>query len=202
MLKRIAFNLEVRVDMEIMDKILSKIKVNESNNCWIWQGATQKGRDTRPTMNFNKKRWYVYRVVYSLKIGVIPKDMLICHKCDNGMCINPDHLFLGTYKDNAQDSLNKGRHSTQLKPEVYKEIGRNIHLKRKKLIRPEGKLIKMESSSNLGVFNRNKTHCPKGHPYNEGNTRVNSKQRKCRTCANEWAKISYKKQALKESEPT
>ncbi len=40
----------------------------------------------------------------------IPEGMLLCHKCDDGWCINFDHVFLGTHKDNTQDMLSKGRH--------------------------------------------------------------------------------------------
>lgn len=51
----------------------------------------------------------VHRFVYEQFIGSIPEGMCVCHTCDNRVCINPDHLFLGTSQDNAQDKMRKGR---------------------------------------------------------------------------------------------
>ncbi len=50
--------------------------------------------------------------MYLLQTGKQPGPLLVCHKCDNPGCVNPDHLFIGTGGDNAQDMLSKGRHIT------------------------------------------------------------------------------------------
>lgn len=50
-----------------------------------------------------------HRVSWELHNGSIPDNMFVLHKCDIGQCVNPDHLFLGTHKDNCQDGLKKGR---------------------------------------------------------------------------------------------
>lgn len=51
----------------------------------------------------------LHRYVYETIVGQIPPGMLVCHHCDNPPCINPEHLFLGTPKDNTDDMMRKGR---------------------------------------------------------------------------------------------
>ncbi|MGJ3630231.1 HNH endonuclease signature motif containing protein [Sphingomonas sp. MMS24-JH45] len=50
-----------------------------------------------------------HRVSWEISHGSVPDDMIVMHKCDNPSCSNPEHLMLGTMKDNTQDMLRKGR---------------------------------------------------------------------------------------------
>lgn len=80
--------------------------------CWSWNGATSDG--IRGVMNIEKKNTLSSRVSYKLHKTEIPIGLCVLHTCDNGNCVNPDHLWLGTNQDNTTDMLLKGRESRGL----------------------------------------------------------------------------------------
>lgn len=82
-------------------------KVEKTENCWIWKGISDKKGYGR--IQYLSKSWTAHRLSYFLIYGEIPKGLIVCHHCDNPPCVKPDHLFIGTYSDNMQDMIKKGR---------------------------------------------------------------------------------------------
>lgn len=79
--------------------------------CWVWNGAKSRGGYGHFQITKSGKRCDIvtHRLSYELFKGKIPKGCLVCHSCDNPPCVNPFHLFVGSYRDNLIDSIKKGR---------------------------------------------------------------------------------------------
>lgn len=92
-------------DMDIKNRLISFVRIE--NACWIWTGA--KNRKGYGQISIKNKIKAAHRVSYEVHKGEITCGMIVCHNCDIPSCINPDHLFIGTVKDNTQDMLIKKR---------------------------------------------------------------------------------------------
>jgi hypothetical protein len=129
-----------------------------NTGCWLWIGSTKpfgygsysyRDADGHHNINAHRKSWMLYR-------GPIPDGLCVLHRCDVPQCVNPDHLFLGTLKDNSQDACKKRRMNA---PGITKGFPR---------------------------MNAERTHCKRGHPFNAKNTRTHLRDgrpiRNCRIC--------------------
>lgn len=131
-------------------------RVDKTPGCWVWTGGRGAGKfDYGYFWTSEKKLVKAHRFSFEMEHGSIPDGMVICHRCDNPPCVRPDHLFLGTQKDNIHDMDAKGR----------------------------------------GKRPGKRTHCPKGHPYDEGNTVLRKDgAQSCWLCRKEWRQVTRDRQ--------
>jgi len=78
-----------------------------SGGCHEWAGFREKNGYGRT--RYQGQNMLAHRFAWTVHHGPIPAGKLVCHKCDNPPCCNPDHLFLGSHKANTRDAMAKGR---------------------------------------------------------------------------------------------
>jgi hypothetical protein len=95
--------------MPIIDRFNSKWTPEPFSGCWLWTGALDRWGYGAMKVDFTVGR--AHRVAWNLLRGDIPEGLFVLHKCDTPSCVNPDHLFLGTTRDNVRDKVLKHRQS-------------------------------------------------------------------------------------------
>lgn len=90
--------------------VLKRYVVDHETGCWLWMGFRLESGYGHVQVNF--RRLGAHRYFYEQMKGPIPAGAILCHTCDNPPCVNPAHLWPGSYKDNLDDMIKKGRQRT------------------------------------------------------------------------------------------
>src|SRR3990167_5510093 len=105
-------------------------KVAKSEGCWIWNGAVSG--DGYGSF-YQERKWVkAHRLSWELSLGMIPQfsdpqvALCVLHHCDTPRCVRPDHLFLGTNRDNVADMVAKGRHRHRHSPTAMPEMAEGV----------------------------------------------------------------------------
>jgi hypothetical protein len=95
----------------IAETFWAEVGKAEPSACWPWLGTSRtKGYGVTWVGALNRK-YRAHRLAWELTNGPVPGGLNVCHRCDNRLCCNPDHLFLGDTRANNHDTISKGRNT-------------------------------------------------------------------------------------------
>lgn len=144
------------------ERFWEKVDVRGKDECWEWQARITTSGYGQFRFDPHKSHMVAHRASWILANGEIPEGMLVCHKCDNRKCVNPNHLFLGTQLENMRDMISKGRQNYhKIPPKKGSANGSS------KLTESQVKEIKEKLKSGLSC-------CAIGREYGVANQLINS----------------------------
>lgn len=94
---------------DLESRFWPKVAKCAPDQCWEWQGENSGGQFPYGRVRLGGKRFLAHRVAYETANGPIPNGLVVRHQCDNPKCCNPNHLLIGTHKDNVHDCIQRGR---------------------------------------------------------------------------------------------
>lgn len=106
----------------LVERFARKFIPEPNSGCWLWTDALDRDGYGRIQIGCGSKK--AHRVSYEIHCGPISDGELVCHRCDNPACVNPEHLFLGSNHDNVADMVRKGRSARVKNPRPGASNGR------------------------------------------------------------------------------
>lgn len=157
-----------------LDRFFDKISADASG-CWIW---TRQSRDGYGRIFIDSRPRLAHRVSYEHFIGDIPRDMELDHLCRNTVCVNPTHLEAVSHLENVR----RGALGVLRSPSLNEHLSR-IRTGKPRAWTPEWRAKIQVARDKHSQLARERTHCRRGHAWNEANTiRYSNGSRQCRTC--------------------
>lgn len=114
------------LDAATLSRIANRSMPEPNSGCWLWLGCTCRNGYGR--LYFKGGPKLAHRVAWEAQYGPIPAGKVLCHKCDNPGCVNPDHMTVGTQADNVADMVRKGRENRDPRPYQQGERNQNSRI--------------------------------------------------------------------------
>lgn len=103
------------------ERFWEKVDIGSKNECWEWERATVAGYGY---FWQGERMRLAHRISYRMETGPIPSDKQINHECGNSRCVNPNHLYAGTSRENWEDAVRHGTRERKLTDDDVREIRR------------------------------------------------------------------------------
>lgn len=113
------------IDVELLNILSLRSVADTATGCHIWHGTVSPAG--RAYLTYRRRGIAAARHLMIALYGELKTAQLVCHKCDNPLCVNPEHLYIGTSRENTQDMVTRKRGRYDLNPAIPKTHCVNGH---------------------------------------------------------------------------
>lgn len=112
-------------NLSLIDRFMQYVTYEPNSGCWLWTGYVNPKGYGR--INIKRRLVLTHRFLFEREYGPVPDGLMLRHKCDVKCCVNPDHLELGTNRDNVDDCLRRDGSGKKLNLKIVREIKRELY---------------------------------------------------------------------------